>query len=997
MDSPEVDSVAMPPPWGEHVLALRRLSAGLARREDARDDLVQDTLLRALLAPPPTLSWRWLAATLRRRSIDHARRAERRERHELATEPDPVAPSAEDIALQLELQSELNAAVRALREPYQRVVYLRFIEDRTPTEIAHALGVPVKTIKTQLARGLAELRERLERRYGRGLPGLALLLPSTTAPSAAAGFAGLFVMLKKVASSIAVLVALLGLWYTLSSAPPASSEPAQVADARGELPSRGERELSLAATSDEARRSAGDAPAVAAPSAPGTSELRVTVRWSDGTPASKVGVRIFSAATRRPLGGEGLLESDGGGVARFARAPNEPLFVRADRGTEVGPVAPATHGDDVREVELALEPGVAVQGRVVDPRGVGLAGAEIVLASGGSDWLSVDRLARSGPDGGFELRDVPRRLSLVALAAGFAPSEPEDLELATGEPPFRLELELTKEGGDLIGQVVQAGGAPVPFAWVALVRIERWTPRFDGTMAEALGPRALPCDFEGRFRFEGVDAGTWPLHVCAPGFALATTTASIERGRTSEVQVELVRGGELQGTVRDAEGRPVAGAFVRAFDAAVSPRYLGMGQYDERNAFGSPTTSSDAEGRYRLGPLWPDEVHVYASSPRGDDQHVDQRELRAEIVLQPRAGEVLAWDPVLAPGPTIRGRVIYADGTPMKDTFVDAKPSDPTQTRTAYTDETGEFVFHNLTVEAHRIDVQLWADGGAIAPLFREDVWPDGAPLELRAERVAPEQQPKGSVRGRVVGADGQVAEGTGVGLSASDGLTYFATEYSQGEFRFDGLPKETYRVVVFRGDDVVHVAEAFELGSGEERDVGALRLGPDASLRVRIDRSRIGAELEPSLYLRREGSMIGRNLAPGTSEFVSIDRLTVGTYGIHWWGAGLAEGERTVDLAAEREVVLSLEPGWLHTFEIAFPAGAAGELELVVSKPDGTTVLRNVLARGWNVMNPFAFGPMLPAGSYRVTAKTDQGLAAAADFVVLAESSNPTTRIELK
>ena len=57
----------------------------------------------------------------------------------------------------------IRAAIGELKEPYRPVCSLCLLEEKSPEEAALALGRPVKTIHTQLARGKRLLRERLER------------------------------------------------------------------------------------------------------------------------------------------------------------------------------------------------------------------------------------------------------------------------------------------------------------------------------------------------------------------------------------------------------------------------------------------------------------------------------------------------------------------------------------------------------------------------------------------------------------------------------------------------------------------------------------------------------------------------------------------------------------------------------------------------------------------------------------------------------------------
>ncbi len=64
--------------------------------------------------------------------------------------------------------SEIRRRIETLREPYRQVCRLYFLEEKKPEEIALALGRPVKTVHTQIARARQILRSQLERREDDG-------------------------------------------------------------------------------------------------------------------------------------------------------------------------------------------------------------------------------------------------------------------------------------------------------------------------------------------------------------------------------------------------------------------------------------------------------------------------------------------------------------------------------------------------------------------------------------------------------------------------------------------------------------------------------------------------------------------------------------------------------------------------------------------------------------------------------------------------------------
>jgi len=64
------------------------------------------------------------------------------------------------------LSRRLRQMVASLPQRARAVVVLRFQEDIGPEEIARVLGMPVGTVKSQLQRALAMLRERMSRMTG---------------------------------------------------------------------------------------------------------------------------------------------------------------------------------------------------------------------------------------------------------------------------------------------------------------------------------------------------------------------------------------------------------------------------------------------------------------------------------------------------------------------------------------------------------------------------------------------------------------------------------------------------------------------------------------------------------------------------------------------------------------------------------------------------------------------------------------------------------------
>ncbi|MEZ5989704.1 MAG: sigma-70 family RNA polymerase sigma factor [Planctomycetota bacterium] len=156
----------------EAMLSQDGFVRGLARRlvldGGETQDLVQDAWVAALRRPPreERAARAWFATTLRRLARDRVGtdRA-RRERERQVSRPEAV-PSVVDILEREAARREVVEALLNLPETYRDVLLLRFWDDLSPQRIAKRLGRPAATVRSQLHRGLALLRERLDARSG---------------------------------------------------------------------------------------------------------------------------------------------------------------------------------------------------------------------------------------------------------------------------------------------------------------------------------------------------------------------------------------------------------------------------------------------------------------------------------------------------------------------------------------------------------------------------------------------------------------------------------------------------------------------------------------------------------------------------------------------------------------------------------------------------------------------------------------------------------------
>jgi RNA polymerase sigma factor (sigma-70 family) len=200
--------------------------------------------------------------------------------------------------------------------------------------------------------------------------------------------------------------------------------------------------------------------------------------------------------------------------------------------------------------------------------------------------------AVSQDDGTFVLDDLP----VGSVSLGTSPyrlRKPSTVQIAAGEQSLDLEVE---KMGALSG-TVRRNGTPVAHVWV----------RASGTMWTHT--RTTETDEAGRYSLEDLETDDYLLTASSPEAAAFNTLDKrirIELGASSQVDIDLRYAARISGVVVDANGSPVAGAFVK---------------------FQSTTTDdqsqciSDVSGRFRCGSMTGDasyrvEVSGSEASPK---------------------------------------------------------------------------------------------------------------------------------------------------------------------------------------------------------------------------------------------------------------------------------------------------------------------------------------------------------------------------------------------
>jgi len=146
---------------------LRRYARALIGDREGADDLVQDTLERAVrkfhLWRPGDLR-AWLFSIMHNVFVNQLKA--RKVAYEVEIDDSIAAPQSSVTSTDL---MDLDRGLMALSPDQREVVLLVALEDMTYAEVSRALGIPIGTVMSRLSRAREKLRRLMEGESARGL------------------------------------------------------------------------------------------------------------------------------------------------------------------------------------------------------------------------------------------------------------------------------------------------------------------------------------------------------------------------------------------------------------------------------------------------------------------------------------------------------------------------------------------------------------------------------------------------------------------------------------------------------------------------------------------------------------------------------------------------------------------------------------------------------------------------------------------------------------
>lgn len=251
----------------------------------------------------------------------------------------------------------------------------------------------------------------------------------------------------------------------------------------------------------------------------------------------------------------------------------------------------------------------------------------------------------------------------------------------------------------VVGRLIDDRDAPIAGARVLLYRHRPWGDParvvHHPVRGDAYGFEMMT-DAGGRFRFQAPPSpGDVAVLEVRPDPHLSKHRVSflddhgdypcLAEGTVDLGDIRLFAAGAVSGRVLDEYGRPIPGAFVetasRAHLAAVSE------------------SRSDADGAFVIGHVVPGVYLVRAAA----DEHRNASVAGVEV----RVGETTSGVELrLSLSPTLSGRIVDPNGSPVAGAAVSARPTGGGTVRRVTTGTGGDFELHLPQLGAHRIRVE---------------------------------------------------------------------------------------------------------------------------------------------------------------------------------------------------------------------------------------------------------------------------------------------------
>jgi len=339
-----------------------------------------------------------------------------------------------------------------------------------------------------------------------------------------------------------------------------------------------------------------------------------------------------------------------------------------------------------KKIDILMEPGFAIAGRVVDSKGVGVQNV-LIDAIGNGPTTSSRGETVSTEGGEFFLADLAEgRYTLRVEAQGY---DVDPLQADAGERDILIEL---RSQGALRGVVVNAEGEPVP-SFALTVRVSHPTNRSFGHIQ---AKQTVSGQKDGSFLVEGLKADTYVVQADVRGYASSfSDPVVVEEGITTpDVLVRMSKGGTLIGQVIDQSTKePIAGVKVKtAATGWVESEFTEILGALAPSALTDVTVRTDREGRFEIKLVTPDAYQLSFRRDGFTTLYMNKIQVDPDVVTDIGTVSMTA-------GATITGTAYLENGESAAHAFVGLRPMDNQQLHNSAkvrSDADGRFVLTNV-------------------------------------------------------------------------------------------------------------------------------------------------------------------------------------------------------------------------------------------------------------------------------------------------------------
>jgi uncharacterized GH25 family protein len=530
---------------------------------------------------------------------------------------------------------------------------------------------------------------------------------------------------------------------------------------------------------------------------------------------------------------------------------------------------------------VALAPGAAVLGLVVDPKGEPIAGAEVRAAAAQQEGMPILRPHDNGPadavtaaDGSFRIddRSPGESVNLTITHPSYGPGSLPGVAVPAAAP-VRVVLQ---PAGRVAGRTVDADGKPVAGATVYLS--EQTAVSFGGQTAmvgSGRGHRGVTDD-EGGFAFEGVSPGSLRLTAQAPRYQEAElANLELKGGEDlSSLEIVLKAGATIEGRVLSPDG-PMPDAEVTVVESSA-------GDF----GYSSLRARTDGDGQYRIDGVPPGKRTLEA---RAEGYRRAVRDVEV-------AARTPAVDFQLERGLEASGRVVDDGGAPVAGAqLILIAGRDFRDAQRTLSEADGGFRIAGLQEGSYTLRASK--EGYASDPkgLMVNLAGASASGLEVRLSGG-------GTVSGRVTGLE--FSQLSRVRVSAQ--FLYNGRVDPEGNYQIQHLPPGTYTVTAVVPDTALHAEGRVTLAPGAAEAKLDLQLGNGHTL-TGVVLSNGEPLAGAALYLARTGTGANQSAISDHAGGFRFGGLEDGHYDLDVSTPRGAQHRESVDLAGDQTIRVEL------------------------------------------------------------------------------------------